>query len=376
MEKISGKYTIKQIFQDHWGDYLVKHPDVSLDTREVVKKMLECRNPDKLGYSKMACPDHPEAYTVIPHSCKSRFCNSCGKVAVDNWLSRACDNFPNVSYSHITFTIPCELRELFLKRPKLRKILFDVSSDIILDWCKGRGWIPAITSVLHTFGKDLKFHPHIHMLVSAGGLDVLTKTKWTDCPYLPEGMLKKRWQALLLYRLYGERLITHNLKRKLFEMTWYIFIERQLLLAVVTTNYIGRYTKRPPLAQARIANYNGNSVSFNYEDYYQGKLISSRTVNTEEFIGLLIQHIPPKHFRLIRHYGLLNNRARKKHLPLLRKLFGKIKSFVEKTTWRIRQKLHQKRDPLSCPKCGKEMELVEIAFWSKSRDALYVKAIE
>lgn len=79
MEKISGKYTIKQIFQEHWLVYLAKHPEVPDYVRENVSKMLNCRNPEKIGYTKVACSEHSECYTVIPHSCKSRFCNACGK---------------------------------------------------------------------------------------------------------------------------------------------------------------------------------------------------------------------------------------------------------------------------------------------------------
>lgn len=86
MEKITGKYTIKQIFQGHWDKYLERHPEVPDYAIKTIEKMLNCRNPDKLGYARVACSDHPECYTVIPHSCKSRFCNACGKIATDNWL--------------------------------------------------------------------------------------------------------------------------------------------------------------------------------------------------------------------------------------------------------------------------------------------------
>lgn len=296
-------------------------------------------------------------------------------IATDNWLEKACNDFPNVLYSHVTFTIPSELRALLLRKPDVRKILFEVSSQIVLSWCKERGFLPAITSVLHTFGRDLKFHPHIHMLVSAGGLDIETKTKWINCFYLPDGMLKKRWQTLLLYRLYGNKLISHRLKRTLFRLRWYLYVAKELLIASVTTNYIGRYTKIPPLAEARILGYDSQKVTFYFEDWYLDKAPRQLTVSVDDFIALLIQHISPKHFRLIRHYGLLHNPVKKKYLPLLQYLFGQIKSFIKKTAWRLRQKLHRHDDPLLCPICGKEMKLVEIAFWSKKYQHLWVKPI-
>lgn len=373
MEKISGKYTIKQIFQDNWEEYLTKHPDVPDYVRENVTKMLNCRNPEKIGYTKYACPSHPHRFTVVPHSCKSRFCNSCGKVAVDNWIVKSCETFPNVPYLHITFTIPEELRQVFLDYPEMRKLLFKVSSEIILKWCKERGWKPAITAVLHTFGRDLKFHPHIHMLVSAGGVDLKSESKWLECNYVPEAMVKERWKARLLHQLIYRKLITRRIRRNLYFYKWYVKIVEQLLIAEITTNYVGRYTKRPPLAEARIMSYDGISVIFAYEDWYLGKTVNYLTVTVEEFITRLITHIPPKHFRLINHYGALHNRKKKKYLILLKKLFGSIRFQRMKLSWRKRQKAFKKNDPLICPECRKEMIPVQIVFWSRIHNSLWAK---
>lgn len=271
------------------------------------------------------------------------------------------------------------LQHISLLYTKNRGICFAVAitSKIILDWCQSnRGWLSAMTIVMHTFGRDLKFHPHLHILVSAGGLDVKTeKSKWINCSYIPEGMLKIRWRSALLKRLYNDRLIKQSLKQKLFKMKWYAYVAKQLLIAIVTTNYVGRYTKRPPLAEARLLDYDGQLVTFCYEDWNEGKTMKNMTLSVEEFITKLIQHLPPKHFRLIKHYGLLHNRQRGKYLPLLKQLFGQIKTYVQKTTWRIRQKLFKKTDPLLCPECQREMKPVEIAFWSRRRQCLWIKPL-
>ena len=117
MEQITGRYTIKQIFQDWWDVYHSAHPKLPGYVLENVRKMLSCRNPQLLGYVKAACPSHPDQVTVIPRSCKSRFCNSCGKIAVDKWLVAACDAFPNVPYAHLTWPVPSELRPLLHDHP-------------------------------------------------------------------------------------------------------------------------------------------------------------------------------------------------------------------------------------------------------------------
>lgn len=376
MERMGGKYTIKQIFKDHWWSYLALHPEIPAYVIDNVDKMMRCRDPERMGYVKMACIDHPDKVRVIPHSCKSRFCNACGKVAVDRWLEEACEAFPNVPYAHVTWTVPSELRPLLRAHPEHRTILFQVSSRIVLEWCRKRGWIPAITSVLHTFGRDLKFHPHIHMLVSAGGLDVTDMQRWIDCTYLPEGMLKEQWKTRLLYALYGKHLISHRLKRALYRTKWYLMLAASLMLPVVTTNYVGRYTKRPPLAEARIEGYDGNTVMFSFTDWYLEKQKNWRTVSAEEFMGLLIQHIPPQHGRLINHYGLLHNRVRRKYRTILKERFGAIKVSKPVADWRTRQKEYRGLDPLLCPVCQKEMVVVEVAYWLKKGQRLVVKEIK
>lgn len=118
--------------------------------------MLSCRDPEKLGYHKYACPEHPEQYIVIPHSCKSRFCNSCGKVLTDKWVKKINSLFPNVSFHHLCFTLPQELRKLLKEYRFLLNSLFTASSKTVLSFCKERTFLPAIISSLHSFGKDLK----------------------------------------------------------------------------------------------------------------------------------------------------------------------------------------------------------------------------
>lgn len=137
MEQITGRYTIKQIFQDWWGVYRSAHPELPEYILDNIRKMLSCRDPNLLGYAKAVCPSHPDQITIIPHSCKSRFCNSCGKIAVDKWLVTACDAFPNVPYAHITWTVPSELQPLLKEHPEHRKLLFQISNRIVLDcWCQ------------------------------------------------------------------------------------------------------------------------------------------------------------------------------------------------------------------------------------------------
>lgn len=161
MEIVSSEdFSIKQIFQNHWEDYLAKtQSSLPEYVTEAVAKMLACRDPEKLGYHKYACPHHPDQIRIAPNSCKGRFCNSCGKVFTDKWVSKIEKDFPSTPFHHLTFTIPSELRELLDKYKFLRNCLFTASSQTVLSFGKDKHFLPAIVSCLHTFGRDLKDHP-------------------------------------------------------------------------------------------------------------------------------------------------------------------------------------------------------------------------
>lgn len=197
IETISGNYTIKQIFQDNdnWKRFKLKHANKSRpNIIDEVEKVLACRDPLLLGYHQYRCPKCGRVERIVPHSCKSRFCSSCGKVAVDNWIGKALGKFLDVPYHHLVFTIPLELRNVFLANRKLLNILFQAASRAILEWCRERGgYIPGLVCILHTFGSDLKFNPHVHMLTTEGGLS-LDKKRWVSNEYIPWAMLKARWK--------------------------------------------------------------------------------------------------------------------------------------------------------------------------------------
>lgn len=129
--------------------------------------MLSCNDPDKLGYHKYDCLEHPEEHIIVPRSCKTHFCNSCGKVLTDKWVGRIENDFSPTNFHYICFAVPRELKPLLDKCRFLLNCLFKVSAQTALSWSKQRHFLPAIVSSCHTFERDLKFHPHIHMLMSS-----------------------------------------------------------------------------------------------------------------------------------------------------------------------------------------------------------------
>lgn len=359
METISGRpYTIRAIFEDHWEAFCAAHQkDIPDDVRTDVQKMLDCGKAEKLGYHLWRCPNHPEEEVKVPNTCKVRFCNRCGVRMTDAWIRTTYQGFPDTPYYHITFTVSDILRPFFLLLSYERGILFTAARETMLSWFSEQGVTPAIVMVLHTYGRDLKFHPHIHMIVSAGG--VTKDGTWKSLEFIPYQMLRKRWKTKLLTAL-KPKLANDSQIEAMFQKTWYVNVGIRLFGVKATIGYIGRYTKKPVLAESRIMGYDGKNVQIVFTDYNTDTEVRW-TMPVEQFISRLIQHIPPRQFKMIRYAGMVASRVKKRYQEQLTSLFRYLGNTVQKLTWRIRRWQRTGKDPLACSRCGREMELVEVA---------------
>lgn len=364
METMRG-YTIRRIFEDHWEEFLERNPKgIPNYVLEDVRKMLDCGKADKLGYHLFRCPDHPDKEIKVPNTCKVRFCNRCGVQATNDWMERAYRDFPEVPYFHVTFTVSDILRPFFLFLGYERGALFDAARETVLSWFLEQGVKPALVMVLHTYGRDMKFHPHIHMILSAGG--VTNGGVWKPVEYIPYKMLRTRWKTKLLVAL-KPKLKNDSQIEALFQKTWYVNVGIRLFGVKVTVGYIGRYTKKPVLAESRIVGYDGKHVTIVYDDYHDASRITW-TMPVFTFIARLIQHIPPRQFKMIRYAGIVASRVKKPYREKLKTFFRRVGMVVQKLCWRMRRWQRTGKDPLACPQCGREMALAEVA--QRGRDGL------
>jgi hypothetical protein len=256
----------------------------------------------------------------------------------------------------------------------------------------------GILIVIHTFGADMKWHPHIHLIVSGGGLSLDGKS-WieTDPRFLMHhGGLKKRWKYQVTTRmkkahrqgLWSFPQSKDFLKQytcfaamlnKLWSLTWYAHIGASLLDPSFSVQYIGRYTKRAVMAEYRIVYYDGNIVRFSYKDYAEGGKTSYMTFKVYTFIGRLIRHIPDKHFPMIRYAGLFSNRWKHRYLPLARMALELLNDPDpvpnNSPSWAERQMDYLGYNPLICPRCDQPLRLVAILFgsWNRLR-TVFVRA--
>ena len=359
-----SNYTIKQIFQDNWNDFVFKNNDVviRLIVFEGVKKIVNCGNPD-FGYALYIC-DHCHKTLKVPFRCKSRFCNTCGvKYAQDRALSMAKKSI-RCQHRHIVFTMSDKLWFYFQKYRFLLNGLFEAASQAILSWFyelnKSQNFTPGIMCTLHTFGRDLKWNPHIHMLCTEGGAgntDIFRIVK-----HINFKALRFRWQKLLLDYLTNnlppnEIPNFKKLKNKIYteyENGFYVYAKPDNISSVQQTiNYVVRYTGRPAMAQSRIINYDGQYVTFWYDRHEDGKRIEE-TIHAFEFMKRLIKHIPDKNFKVVRYYGLYAKKHKhsKKIFKLLNEAQIKIRETLRK--WNISIEIYFGYNPTKCS-CGGKM---------------------
>jgi len=367
---------IKQIFADHWEGFrktnLHKIPkDMIESVAESVEKMLRCGDP-RYGFIKYMCPECGKHQRVIGFSCKSRFCNRCGKVYIDNWVNKQVEKIIDVGHRHTVFTIPQEIRGKFYWHREMLKDLSDGVAEVIQYWYRNKskkmGYEVGIITTIHTFGRDLGFNPHVHALVTEGAIDKFKN--WKDVGYIPYEYLRKSWQKVLLGiiqkkfgREPGIKKLINELYRR-YPKGFYVHAKNRMRDAKGAAKYIGRYLARPAIAEYRIISYDGKKIKFWYIDHKDGQR-KEKEIDAFEFIGKLIMHIPKKHFKMVRRYGIYRrdiNKLAQKIVGLYKYLKTRLKSklkptMVKKQTWKERLIQSFGKNPLRCPSCKCEMEL-------------------
>jgi hypothetical protein len=406
---------LRQVIHENWNRFLAwKSQRGELVRASVITqviRMLACRT-SLLGAHLYTCHQCGTAL-VVPHSCKSTACASCGKVRTDSWCNELLSDILDVPYRHLVFTIPWELR-LLLKdnRDVCLNILFRAAGDAILSltaghpkplgkksktWLAGiikknnckkrrgrkrRPFLPGFISVLHSFGSDLKWNTHLHIIVTGGGLS-LDHCRWIAAPkrYLvPAPLLGTEWKLRVikgirqahtkrpLYcrrlrkdgrrRLNVDKLLGHIRKKR-----WRILIGPSLRSADKAVRYAARYSKRPVISEGRIIHIEKGYVTFRFKDYHQGNVSTVKHLPVMVFLDRLFQHFPENNFRQVRHYGLFATRNKTQSLKTARQFLAQRKKRrPAPNTWERRRKAAGDRKPLSCPRCGNKMMLWNLLF--------------
>jgi hypothetical protein len=332
-----------------------------------------CRT-DQLGGFTYHCDDCDFDQPQY-RSCGNRHCPKCQALEQERWIAQRLERILPVEHFHLVFTLPGQLRSLTRFRSKpVFDLLFRVSADTLLEFARNPdnlGAEPAITAVLHTWTRELSYHPHLHCIVAVGGLS-LDGQSWVpgNRKFLfPVKALGKVFRAKFLdglRRLYNAGDLDgfdefddpqgfDRLAARLPRKKWVVYCKRPFASADHVFKYLGRYTHRVGIANSRLVSVVDRQVTFRTKN---GKHL---TLDAVEFLGRYVQHVLPKGFVKIRHYGLLapSNVATK--LERARTLVTATTAQPASTqstsapieqTWRQRMLELTGVDLAHCPRCG------------------------
>lgn len=356
---MTSNYTIQDIFLLYGDDY-IKTNNLSYNQQKVFNAIRNCGTKE-LGYHICTCEECGEEYFGF-NSCRNRHCPMCQNYAREKWIQNESSYLLDTKYFHIITTVPYELNEIFLYNKKiLYNILFKATSESILELTEDPKWLGAkvgITSVLHTWGQTMEFHPHIHSIVTGGGLK---NNKWVSCnkDYLFKvQVLGSLFRGKFLYHLKHEfKNLTLNNELKdinyfnkflesLYNKIWITYIEPPKGKTENVIEYVGRYSFRVAISNERIKDVESGLVTFEYKDYKDNSKIKEMTITAVEFIRRFLLHVLPDNFTKIKHYGILANRNKKNNIRLCRLLISHIITNIFIPT------ISRKFNEFKCEKCG------------------------
>lgn len=363
----------------------------NLHVQKVLQRLKNCRTAS-MGFHLYRCSDADCGHLKYQyHSCRDRHCPNCGAVKKQEWIEARLQELLPIKYYHVVFTLPHELNSLVMgHRTLLFKLLFEASSQTLLSFAKDPqylGAMPGIISVLHTWGQSLNFHPHIHCIVSGGG--ITTNTEWQDAkknnyrflfPIKAMSIVFKTKFLQALQLMIVDKAITLPvgsdatiLIDHLYSKDWVIYAKAPFGGPHAVIEYLGRYTHKVAISNHRIIAIDdkNNTISFDYKDYADGNKKKQMVLDSKEFIRRFTQHILPKGFTKIRTYGYLSNRNRRQRInAVLVKMKLPLHKGLVKTPIQLRLLEQYGIQINQCPCCkNNTMELLVVFHpWKKGDD--------
>lgn len=346
---------VQDIFEQYSEVYRQTHK-LSLVQHKAMNAILNCRTA-RLGGHMDVCPQCGDTQ-ISYNSCRNRHCPKCQTLAKERWIDAQKANLLDVGYFHVVFTVPQELNTLIYRNQrKLYNLLFRVVSETLQELAQDEKYLGAAighTAVLHTWGQNLMFHPHIHCIVPAGGLTKLGT--WQDSRkkfFLPVRVLSRKFRGKFLALLQEQGLqLEDGLLNCCYKKEWVVYCKPPFKTAACVVEYLGRYTHRVAISNNRILKLENGQVTFKWRDYRENSKWKEMTVSAEEFIRRFLLHILPHGFMKIRHYGFLSSRGKQKKLKLCKLLTGtKLIAKIKVATEDLIEKLIG-RKPFVCQSCG------------------------
>jgi hypothetical protein len=308
------------------------------------------------------------------NSCRNRHCPKCQNTQREAWIeSRKQDLIP-APYFHVVFTVPDKLNGLFQHHPALLyNLLFKAAWETIAQF--GYTKLKAETgmfAILHTWGQNLSLHPHVHCVVPGGGINY--RSQWMQVKVSANGKvflfrvenLSAVFRGKFLAGLQKQLPMEKSFIRELYKTNWVVYAKEPFAGPQQVIEYLGRYTHKVAIGNHRLLNIDDSGVTFRWRDYRDDKQ-KVMTLAGAEFLRRFCQHILPRGFVRLRHYGLLSTTKR----PLLRELQHSFNIVIpeeklQKKDWKEISREHLGYDPDLCPCCGKG-RMVQVENWLPGR---------
>jgi putative transposase/transposase-like zinc-binding protein len=333
------------------------------DRRRAVRDIVQCRTA-LLGGHLQVC-DRCGRERPLYNSCRNRHCPKCQSLDQARWVEAQTRNLLPVPYFHLVFTVPTSLHRFFLAdRPRGYVLLFEAALETLHDVCARRlGARPGTIAVLHTWSQTLAYHPHIHCIVTGGGLSTAGEHWIASRPnfLVPVRALSRLFRAKLLHRFAqglrpadtpGRRLLRQAAARN-----WVVYSKPPLAGPAQVLHYLGRYTHRIAIGNERLLALDQGRVTFAYRDRRRGNRRSLLTIEAQQFVRRFLLHVLPRGFVRVRHFGLQANGCRTRLINrarlLLRAPAPPQPTSTPDTSWKDLYRRLTGRDPDLCPDCGR-----------------------
>src|ERR1700688_3131664 len=376
---------VADIFRDHGSAWrLANAGHVSFDQMKVMSAIERCRTA-ALGGHVARCENGACAHTVVSYnSCRNRHCPKCQGAAAQKWLAEREAELLPVSYFHVVYTLPSQLRDVAYQNKRviydlLMKAAAETTLAIAAD-PKRLGARIGITAVLHTWGSALTHHPHVHMIVPGGGISadgsrwISSRSNFLVHVKVLARLFRGKFLAMLIDAHSAGRLKFFNThlglaNKRTFKkflaplrrIKWVVYCKEPFAGPQQVLRYLSRYTHRVAISNRRLVAADDGSVSFRWKDYRiegPGRW-KTMTIAPQEFIRRFLVHVLPKGFHRIRHYGLLASANRAANIARARELLAVPAAPQQPET----PEASTADDPLMLPRpcacCGGRMCIIE-----------------
>jgi len=385
MENKRHKIEVADIFRRFETDYH-QHYYINHQQQKTFNAIMYCRSQELGGHTLICnnCGYVQHAY----NSCRNRHCPKCQYLKQVVWVDKLKARLLPVKYFHIVFTIPASMHKLFYANQGIcYDLLMRSASQAVLKAGENPGFLGAKTgciAILHTWGQALTYHPHVHLLVPAGGFDD-DLMGWIQSGknfFVPVKALSSLFRGIFAENIYkhsGRLMPTDNsekpdipfLRTLIYKTSWNVYAKPALNNADKVIEYLGRYTHRVAISNARIVDIVNDKILFKWKDYRHGGKTKIMKVDAIEFINRFMMHVLPNGFYKIRYYGIFANKLCNNLLDTYLALGDKAMnlSALEGKNW---QEIVQDTfgyDPFHCKRCKSGRMIWQINLESEPRAA-------